>query len=268
MKSTKNLHYIPQSYQRRFANDKDQIAYMHMGAPATVTNVRNAFSRKVKGVPLFNEDKVTDREQTVMALIAYLDDTDEGHLKEALKLLSKRDNRLKLPLTTDFLGCLCDFAVLQMTREPEWQAAYLQSLADTGMTHREYFDTMLKSGDPYTRAGQALNAQCGLSVVVSTRDEFVFGSQFMTPMTNGDFIIPVGRRRSLLLTKDRRFTVKRAFANSVARYNRQILMRAESCGAHPDNRDFLFQWRDKLGSKRQPFTRVQIPTNILRRLGS
>ena len=135
MKSTKNLHYIPQAYQRCFANDKDQIAYVHLGGRVTITNVRNAFSRKEKGVPLFNEDKVTDREQTAMSLIAYLDDTDEEHLKVALRLLAERDNRLKLPLTTDFLGCLCDFAVLQMTRDPQWRAAYFQGLQDAGMTH-------------------------------------------------------------------------------------------------------------------------------------
>ena len=125
---------------------------------------------------------------------------------------------------------------------------------------------MRKTGDPYTPTGDALTAQCGLSVVISTQDEFVFGSQFMTPMSNGDFIIPVGRRRSLLLTKDRSFTVKRVFANKVARYNRQILMRAESCGTHPHNRDFLIQWQHKLGSKRQPLTRVHIPTDLLKRV--
>ena len=114
MKSTKNLHYVPQAYQRRFANNKDQIAYVHLKAGVTITNIRNTFSRKTKGVPLFNESEVTKSEQTVMRLIAFLDEAEDEELRIALRHLALRDSSLKLPLTTDFLGCLCDYAVLQM----------------------------------------------------------------------------------------------------------------------------------------------------------
>ena len=266
MKSTKNLHYVPQAYQRRFANDKDQIAYAHPKAGVTITKVRNTFSRNTKGIPLFNESEVTHREQTAMRLVAFLDEADDEELRIALRQLALRDNSLKLPLTTDFLGCLCDYAVLQMTREPEWKETYLQTLAEREMTHQEYYDAMAKLGyDPYTLAGDALTAQHGLSVVISTQDEFLFGSQFITPMSNGDFVAPVGRKRALLLTADKRFAVKKAYANKVARYNRQILMRARSCGTHPNNRYTLDQLQHKLGSKWQPLARVQIPTDLLKR---
>ena len=104
--------------------------------------------------------------------------------------------------------------------------------------------------------------------MISTQDEFLFGSQFITPMSNGDFVAPVGRKRALLLTADQSFTVKKAFANKVAKYNRQILMRARSCGTHPNNRHTLDQLQHKLGSKWEPLARVQIPTDLLKRAAS
>ena len=259
MKSRRNLHYIPQAYLRRFANEKDQIAYVHSGSPVVVTNVRNTFSCKESGIPLFNERAVTDTETEAMRLFDHLDSTDEEQLTEHLRVLSDRPSgALYLPSWTDYFEALCRFSVLQTTRTPKWQASYSQMLRENGQTHREYCDA-LKKGDPYARFSQMLSDQYGLSVVVSSRAEFVVGSQFMTYMSNGDFVIPVGRNRAVLLRKDKRFTVKQVLPNIVAQYNKQILVNAESCGTHPDNRGLLDRLAHRVGKRQKPLELTTIP---------
>ena len=237
---------------------------MHSGSPVVVTNVRNAFSRKVSGIPLFNEQAVTNNETEALRLIDHLDRNDEEQLAQELKVLGARDrsSALYLPMLTDSFGALCFFSVLQTTRTPQWQASHVQMLQKTGQTHTEWYDAMNameKGSDPYTLLADFWADQFGLSVLVSSRDEFVVGSQFITPMSNGDFVIPVGRNRALILTKNKRFTVKQVLPNVVAQYNKQILVNAESCGTHPDNQGFLDKLAHKVGKRQKPLAMMTVP---------
>ena len=266
MTRQKRYHYIPRSYQQQFADEDGLIA--HLGpAGVRVTGPAVLFSLSEGSTPLFDEDEVTLQERTLMRIAGSLNVVELPGLDHDLRQLSgRRSGRLpplRLPGLCDAQDKFCEIAVLQATREPSWRDYYLQQLAHRQMTHAEYLDHLQRHGDPYSVAAEALSRQHGLTVIESTGIDFIFGSQFVTPLKGGGFVVPLGRKRAAVLTPDRSYSARTVPDSVVAQHNRQILTQAKFCGGHPSTQQFLTRNQKRLGARRQPYALVEFDPRLV-----
>ena len=170
---------------------------------------------------------------------------------------------LRLPGLCDAQDKFCEIVVLQATREPSWRDAHLRWLAQRQISHAEYLDHLERHGDPYTVAADALSSQHGLTVIESTGMDFIFGSQFVTSLKDGGFVVPLARKRAAVLTPDHSYGATTVTDNVVAQHNKQILTQAKFCGGHPSTKQFLTHNRKRLGARRQPYALVEFDPRLL-----
>ena len=262
----KRYHYIPESYQRQFANESGRVAHLGPGG-VSVGRPRRFFGLNEGSAPLFDEGEVTRQEQTLMHIVGSLNAIELPKLDCDLRWLGRQRRRglppVRLPGLCDAQDKFCEIAVLQATREPSWRDAHQRWLAHRQMTHAEYLNHLARHGDPYTVAADALSSQHGLTVIESTRMDFIFGSQFVTPLKGGGFIVPLGRTRAAVLTPDRSYGASTVPGNVVAQRNKQILTQAAFCGGHPSTKQFLTHNQKRLGARRQPYALVEFDPRLL-----
>ena len=266
MTRQKRYHYIPRSYQQQFADADGLIA--HLGPTGVrVTGPAVLFSLSEGSNPLFREDEVTRQELTLMCIAGSFNEVALPDLDTDLRCLGgRRSGRrppLRLPELCDAQDKFCELAVLQATREPSWRDCYLQQLAHRKMTHAEYLDHLERHGDPYSVAAEALSRRHGLTVIESTGIDFIFGSQFVTPLKGGGFVVPLGRKRAAVLTPDRSYGARTVPDSVVAQHNKQILTQAKFCGGHPSTEQFMTRNQKRLGARRQPYALVEFDPGLV-----
>ena len=267
MSRQKRYHYIPESYQRQFADESGRVA--HLGPRGvSVGRPRGFFGLNEGTTPLFNEAEVTRQEQTLMHIVGSLNAIKLPKLNRDLRWLGRQRRKglppVRLPGLCDAQDKFCEIAVLQATREPSWRDAIGRWLAHRQLTYAEYLDHLTRHGDPYTVAADALSSQHGLTVIESTGMDFVFGSQFVTSLKGGGFVVPLGRKRAALLTPDRSYGARTVPGSVVAQHNKQTLTQAAFCGGpHPSTTQFLTRNQKRLGARRQPYALVEFDPRLL-----
>ena len=217
--------------------------------------------------PLFDEDEVTRQERTLMHIVGSLEEIELPKMNHDLRWLGRQRRRglppLRLPGLCDAQDKFCEIVVLQATREPSWRDAHLRWLAQRQMSHAEYLDHLERHGDPYAVAADALSSQHGLTVVESTGMDFIFGSQFVTSLKDGGFVVPLACKRAAVLTPDHSYGATTVTDNVVAQHNKQILTQAKFCGGHPSTKQFLTHNQKRLGARRQPYALVEFDPRLL-----
>lgn len=257
MAPQKHYHYIAQAYQKRFADPNGRVAYLAPDGTTSVTNVRKVFGLNEGSNPMFLEHNITMFDNAFLRIIAKLDTDKSGTLKNRLAR-DGRIARLRLPPGMSTKDAVSHQMMIQILKEPDWRECYASALAAQQITHQQYSDQIARIGDPYNLAARAISNQYGLSVMVSTGSDFVFGSRMFTPLPNEEgWVAPIGRFRAIFLTASRTNRVMRASADEMLRYNRSIIADSICCATHPDNSQLLNENADSLNTDRQGNVTVQ-----------